>query len=498
MPDILCSLSAASRNFHAASRRMSTLVALCLTAAMLITGCGAAASATLSPVQSVPAGIGDSYYTELGNPGYDVTHYTIALDVDPASNQIHGTTTIQAIAAEALKSLNLDFQGLTIDEVRVDDSAARYAVQEHELTIIPVRTLEAGSAFTVSVRYHGDPQPILNVARAGAESRSAPVVGWFRAANGAINVLNEPNGAASWFPANDHPRDKATYRFEIRVPDPWIVAASGTLRQVVAGGGGKLYVWEMDEPMASYLASIDIDQYILETSPGPGGVVIRNYLTPGLPDELRANIRSIPRIMEFYDGLFGPYPFSEYGVLIANADIDACRGRGAAVEVQTLSIHCATSRMLDESVLAHELAHQWFGDDVSLENWQDIWLKEGMATYAQWMWEARDRDLNGLTSFIRIQRMLYSHETPIGEPPPGDLYDDEVYLGGAQVFHALRLKVGDPLFFKILRTYLERYRFGNLGTDGFIALAEEVSGQELSAFFDSWLMQATPPEIPAP
>jgi aminopeptidase N len=135
---------------------------------------------------------------------------------------------------------------------------------------------------------------------------------------------------------------------------------------------------------------------------------------------------------------------------------------------------------------------------VSLENWQDIWLKEGMATYTEWLWQTRGQDVNALTELANEQRNTYQHDSKIGQPPVDELYDWEVYIGGAQVFHALRLQVGDETFFKILRTYLERYRYGNAGTDEFIAVAEEISGQELSAFFDSWLMQTTLPEMPTP
>lgn len=471
-----------------------------LAAAWIVLLAGCSRGVATPPAGLLADGIGDPYYSDLGNPGYDVTHYTIALDVDPETNEVRGTTTIQAVALQALPTLNLDFQGLAVDEIQVDGSVVQYSRREHELTISPRRPPTAGHTFSVSVRYHGAPEPIPSVAAPASASggRASSLVGWFHAPSGAINVLNEPNGAAGWFPVNDHPRDKATYRFEISVPDPWIVAASGTLLETAQTDGRTRYIWEMNAPMASYLASINVDKYTLESAAGPAGVRLRSYLPPGLSADLQANLSMLPQIMAFFDELFGPYPFDEYGVLVASDGIEACRGRGTAVEVQTLSIHCPDRSMLSDEALAHELAHQWFGDDVSLENWQDIWLKEGMATYAAWMWETRDRDLNGLTSFVRVQAMLGSHETSTGAPAPDDLYDDEVYSGGAQVFHALRLKIGDALFFKLLRTYLERYRYGNAGTDEFITLAQEVSGQDLSGFFDSWLTHTTVPEIPRP
>jgi aminopeptidase N len=201
-------------------------------------------------------------------------------------------------------------------------------------------------------------------------------------------------------------------------------------------------------------------------------------------------------MLDYFSGLFGPYPFDAYGVLIADETIGPCLEGSLSLEAQSLSIHCPSEFMLSGAVLAHELAHQWFGDSVSLERWQDIWLKEGLATYSSWLWEARDVPLEALTDWAREQKDFFPPDDKIGEPPPDELYDWESYDGGAMVIHALRLKVGDEAFFNILRTYLERYQYGNAGTEEFIAVAEEVSGQELSVFFDSWLMQTDLPEFP--
>ena len=147
-----------------------------------------------------------------------------------------------------------------------------------------------------------------------------------------------------------------------------------------------------------------------------------------------------------------------------------------------------------EPLIAHELAHQWFGDSVSLENWQDIWLKEGMATYAQWLWETKDAGLGELNAMAKRKSSRH-YFVPPEKPDTAELYNEDVYQGGALVFHALRLKVGDEVFFKILQTYLEQYRDGNAGTDEFIAVAEKVSGQDLKALFDTWLYQAESPDF---
>ncbi len=309
-----------------------------------------------------------------------------------------------------------------------------------------------------------------------------------------INVWGEPDAASTWFPGNNHPRDKATFRFEITVPDPWMVAASGTLKETKPKGDKTTYIWEMDKPLATYLASISIDQYDLVTQNGPDGIKIRNYFPKDFPASDRLQFAALPAMIDFFDHYFGPYPFQEYGVLVAGKD-GLCKDTQIALEAQTMSIHCPVDSMTSEETISHELAHQWFGDSVSLENWKDIWLKEGFATYASWLWESKNdpAELARIAEFARSS--FPDSDASIADPGPHGLYSSESYTGGALVLYALQLEVGDDTFFKILQTYAERYQYGNAGTDEFIAVAEEVSGKDLQSFFDAWLFSKKLPEL---
>jgi aminopeptidase N len=198
-------------------------------------------------------------------------------------------------------------------------------------------------------------------------------------------------------------------------------------------------------------------------------------------------------MLAFFSELFGHYPFDAYGIVI----VDFPRDAPAAMETQTLSQHGRDEYSLSEYMIAHELAHQWFGNSVSLKNWQDIWLKEGAAIYAEWLWMEHKEGGDALDAKVRrVYPMEGFSPNPPGNPPPTNLYTNTIYDRSAMTFHALRLHVGDKVFFQILRTYTERYRYGNAGTADFIAIAEEVSGQDLTEFFDAWLYALKIPGIP--
>jgi aminopeptidase N len=441
---------------------------------------------TTGPVRGTP-GIEDPYYPTWGNGGYDIQHYTIAMNVNPTANTVTGTTTITANTTEALSSFNLDFLGLTIDSVTVNGNDATYARSADELIITPSAPLEADQPFTTVVQYHGTPATVTSGGLSG--------MGWSHGESGVINVWGEPDAASAWFPSNNHPRDKATYRFEITVPDPWMVAASGTLKETNPNGGKTTYVWEMDQPLATYLASISIDQYELATQKGPDGVTIRNYFPKGVASTYRSPFDKLPAMIDFFNGYFGPYPFSEYGVVIAGED-GLCNDVQIALEAQTMSIHCPVDSMVTETTISHELAHQWFGDSVSLENWKDIWLKEGFATYASWLWGAQGDPVHLKRIASYTSKQFFDSEYSVAQPSPDELYTNESYDGGALVLYALQQEVGDETFFKILRTYAKRYQYGNAGTDEFVAVAEELSGKDLQSFFDAWLFSEKMPDLP--
>jgi aminopeptidase N len=442
------------------------------------------------------AGIGDPYFPKMGNGGYDALRYQIELDVEPAAGSLKGSTTIEARALQDLDSFNLDFDGLEVDEVSIGGRTSKFERHDGELVVMPARRLAKGATFVVLVTYHGTPQELKDV-------DDFPV-GW-RRQDGTIFTLDEPEGAATWFPVNDHPSDKATYVFRITVPQPYVAAANGVLTGVESKGADRTYVWEMRQPLASYLAAVSIDKYVTEEETVRDGLVIRNFFASNLAATAETVFADTREALLFFEDIFGPYPFEAYGAVVPNAST------GAAMENQTLSLFGSDvlEGMTDAGegavYLSHELAHQWFGDSVTISSWKDVWLNEGFATYASWLWLEHKFGAGALDSQVQqsAQDLAQQKQITLGDPGPRQLFASTVYDRGALALHALRLTVGDDAFFEILRTWAERYEYGNARTADFLALADEVAAKEgarasaASAVLHDWLSGNDQPALPA-
>jgi aminopeptidase N len=444
---------------------------------------------TQPPVELDPQvgspGLGDSLYPDFGNGGYDVQSYLLDITVNNVkTSDLSAVTTIEAKATQDLVSFNLDFIGFEITKLTVNNSESEFSRDGQELTVTPTTPLAKDEAFTVAVEYKGIPDRLHSIA--------IPVqTGWVPFKEG-IFVLSEPDGAATFYPSNDHPLDKAKFTFRVTVPEPYEVAANGMLKEKNDNGDTTTYLFTVRDPMATYLVTINIGDFDEETMQSPGGIPIRNYYAAGLPKGVNKAFARQGEMLEYFSETFGPYPFEVYGSLVMNTNF------GAALENQTMSIYGID--MVDlgdikgtELVVAHELSHQWFGDNLSVADWGDIWLNEGFATYAEGLWVEH---LNGREGLDRWVKSIYNQakQNPQyfpapGNPPRDDLFNGGVYYRGGLTLHALRLEVGDEAFFKIIKTYYEKYKGGNATTEEFIAVAEEVSGKDLKELFNNWLYQ---------
>lgn len=428
-------------------------------------------------------GLGDAYFPELGNGGYDVERYVLDVRFDPDIGILDATATIEATAVQRLDTFNLDFIGFEIETLTVDGDETPFSRSGAELTVDPAEPLPVDEPFVTEVVYRGEPSPV--------NDPSAPIViGWLTIGDGSY-VVSETSGSRGWFPANDHPADKALFRFVVTAPDDYKVAANGLLQDRTSEDGETTWVYEARDPIATYLSTIAIGPFVLTEEEGPDGVVIRNALHESLADAAAFDLGRTDEMLELFSDLFGPYPFEAYGVIAVDVPF------GAALETQTYSVFSAdlfTGTRRAESIVAHELAHQWFGDYVGLEQWSDNWLKEGAATYAEMLWA--EHITPGYDIDADAARRASRDLPPPGDPGPAQLYGAGPYQRGGLTFHALRRTVGDDVFFDILRTYVERFGNATASADDFITLAEDVAGADLAAFFDAWLYDEDVPALP--
>ena len=435
-----------------------------------------------APAPTELDGVGDSLYPALGNGGYDVDHYSLALEVDVDRNELAAVATIEAVATDELDVFHLDLQGLEVLEVTVDGSEATVDRTGHEVVITPETPIPDAAPFTVVMRYLGTPEPI-------EDPVTPPDLGGWRQREDTVFVVSQPSGAMNWFPSNNHPTDKATFDFAITTDSDLTVVANGVLDGIEeVGGGQSTTTWRMDDPMTTYLAAVYIGDFELRESVTDDGLRIRNYFPSAIADDLEGDFELTADVIEFFESLFGAdYPFDEYGSIVLPFSI------GFALENQTISVHGldATS----PSIIAHEIMHQWAGNSISLGDWQDIWMNEGFATYLAYLY-FEDRGLISDIEPIGMYAALRGGSIGPAEVPIDELFGVSVYFRGAMALHALRVEVGDDVFREILATYYERFAGGDITTDEFLEVVDEIAGPDAVVVLDAWLYGDELPDFP--
>ena len=423
--------------------------------------------------------LNDPYVGDFGNGGYDTQHYDLALDWNPETKRLTGVATITAEATQELSTFNLELVGLEVFAVEVDGEVAAFDRVKHELVITPKNALDQGASFDVVVTYAGE--PVDEGFSAGDTSKPS---GW-HTQKGYAYVAGEPLAASTFHPANDHPSDKASFTYRITVPADLTVGASGTLTSEKRSGTTKTWTFEQPDPQATYLTTILIGNFVrIDGGKSSSGVPVRNVIDRELVGSVGDVFDNQPAMIDAFEKQFGPYPFDVYGSAVVKDSF------GGALETQTLSIYGSDVIGFGdfaERIVAHELAHQWFGNNVSLNRWGDIWLNEGFATYAEALWAAKSDPTFTYQRWIEGVLAVGPQLERQVENPKNSLFGPQVYRRGALTLHALRLEVGDETFFEILRTWNERFGGGNATTVDFEALTAEFSGKDMGSFFDSWL-----------
>ncbi|GAB4051669.1 M1 family aminopeptidase [Spirosoma litoris] len=428
-----------------------------------------------------------------GDASIDVTYYglDLRLTTSPASLRGAATITLKSTVA-TLNSFFLDLnsttattgEGLRVDSVKVGNQKLTFQHAQNKLTITPSQPLATGQALTITVFYQGVP----NSSAQGSfkfdkhETTSDPVI-W---------SLSEPYGAPDWFPCRDTPADKAdSSSVRITAPAQFVSVSNGKLVSTTSNADGtKTYFWKNSYPIAQYLISIAVSNYAQYDTPftyGSQTMPVTHYIYPENLASVQTNLALTPSMLQLLTNRFGPYPFlrEKYG------HAQFAYGNGG-MEHQTIT--SMEIRSLIPTVIAHELAHQWFGDKITCRDWQNIWLNEGFASYGEAVYTESTNGPAGyqsyMNSFMSAARLATGSIYVQDISNVNNIFNsNRTYAKGAVVLHMLRGIVGDSTFYRTLRTYAATpaLAYNTAVTEDFQAVAQQVSGKDLAYFFKQWI-----------
>ena len=447
------------------------------------------ASAARGSVAASSGAAPDPYMPGAGTNAYRVERYELDLDYRVASNRLSGKAVLHGVACVPTSAIVLDLVGLRATKVQLNGRAVRFNQRAEQLVVSAPAPLQADEPFTLEVRYGGSPSP-----RRGLWGE----VGWEELTDGVL-VAGQPNGAPSWFPCNDHPRDKASYRFTVTTDANYRAVCNGVLQARTTRSSRETWVYEQAEPMPAYLATVQIGRYgLLELDAGRSAPQVPQSVavSPALADQARAGLALQPAMMRTFSSCFGPYPFAGHTVVVTEDELEI------PLEAQGLSIlgpNHLTADWESQRLIAHELSHQWFGNSLTAASWQDIWLHEGFACYAEWIWSEEAGVMSVAARAGAAWRGLKAdaQDLLVGDPGPQHMFDDRVYKRGALAVHAVRMAVGDLAFFALLQEWTATHRHGSVSTHDFIMAVDRATAIDTEALLHPWLYEELLPPLPA-
>ncbi|SNX64469.1 peptidase M1-like protein [Streptomyces sp. TLI_55] len=472
---------------HARTPRRLKAAALLASA---VSVCLVAASAPAAPL-----GVGDRLFPHLGNPGYDVASYDLSFTYSGSNSEpLQAVTTIDAWTTTPLDRINLDFAHGEVESVEVDGEPASFASADEDLVVTPEEALPSGSWMRITVKHTSDP--------VSSEQRDG---GWVRTTDG-LAMANQADAAHLVFPCNDHPSDKAVFTIRITAPDGYTAVANGLPAGADRAAGATTWTYRTQHPMATELAQVSIGRSTVLHREGPHGLPVRDVVPTKHREALEPWLEKTPDQISWMESKVGRYPFETYGLLMADADT------GFELETQTLSLferelftEPAYPQWYVESIMVHELAHQWFGDSVAPASWSDLWLNEGHATWYEALY-AEEKAGKSMEARMKAAYGASDRWRAAGGPPaapkapdPGQkisIFRPNVYDGAALALYALRQEIGRETFERLERVWVSRHEDGTATTADFVALASEMSGRDLGGFFQDWLYGEKTPPMP--
>ncbi|WP_430791231.1 M1 family metallopeptidase [Actinoplanes sp. G11-F43] len=429
--------------------------------------------------------VADPLYPEKGNPGLDVLHYRLELDWQPTTRVLTGLATLRIRPVTDAPEIKLDFTGLTVDRVLLDGAAATGEVTGGKL-VVPA-PVTADRPVTLAVAYHGTPEQVAMPSHRGDASEG---IGMRAGRDGTLWTMQEPWGALTWYPVNEHPSDEALYDLAVTVPRGWTAAASGTPGPVEGG----TYHYSSADPVAAYVTTLSVDRYRRIELSGPNGLPITNFVRDETDDRYLPVLKRTPELLSWLEKRLGRYPYPTAGVLM-NDSVSAMETQ------QMLSMGRGAFREADleyfEAVLIHEYAHQWFGNAVTPSTWTDLWLSEGWATYLQYLYEQKlyGFDDDYLESYLRRRDAeLRESVGPPGRPKAGTFAESNVYLCPAAMLREIHERLGDERFFALATAWAADNRDRSQDRAGFISFVNTHTGEDHTTLINTWLDSPTTPK----
>ncbi len=446
---------------------------------------------TFSLVTLFTASAHDSYRRL---PFADVVHYEFTISVNDTNNIIRGHSEIRVrFTAEAdtmffdLVNKRPDGKGMHVSSITFNDNKAVWFHSSDRLAIVLGNKAVAGSEGIFDIDYSGIPADGLIISNNKFGSRTFFADNW-------------PDRARNWMPCVDHPYDKATVDFIVKAPDHYMVVGSGRLVENSSLTGGiRLTHWSEEVPLATKVMAVGIASFATQLAGIVDNIPVWTWVFPENRPEGFSDYAIGIKPLKFYVSLIGPYSYEKLADVQSKTIFGGLENAGCIFYAES----SVTGKNGAESLMAHEIAHQWFGNSVTENDWHQIWLSEGFATYLTAVYLENSY---GEEEFDHTMKMARDRVLSFYRKSPHPVIDNSVtrlmlllnpnsYQKGAWVLHMLRRKLGDNTFWDGIRLYYRRYRNGNADSEDFQRVMEEVSGKDLKKFFYQWLYIAGQPEL---